>query len=218
MPELVSPEAHAEFQYSSARHQADTALSGMWLFIATEVLIFGALVFVWLVYHRGHPAGFRLGAEHANLLIGSINTAVLVSSSFAFSWGVREAQAGRNEGVARACAVTALLGLLFLGLKGLEWHEDFSEHLLPGPGFGPTGPDANGAQIFFLFYFVATGLHGVHMIIGLGLVGWIAWKARKRAFTRAWHTPVQVVGIYWSFVDIVWLTLYPLIYVIGRTT
>ncbi len=217
MPELVAPAAHAEFQYHNARHQSETALSGMWLFLATEVLFFGGLVFTWLIYHRMHPAGFKAGAEHANLLIGSINTAVLLTSSAVFTWGVNAGKQGRNAKVLRACAITVLLGLTFLALKGYEWYDDFDKHLVPGAGFGIPGPDQGGAQIFYVIYYIATVLHAVHMAIGVGLVSWIGWNARHGAYSREWHTPVQVVGLYWSFVDIVWLTFYPLIYVIGRT-
>lgn len=217
MPELVAPAAHAEFQYHDARHQSQTALSGMWLFLATEVLFFGGLVFVWLTYHRMHPDGFKAAAEHANLLIGSINAAVLLTSSAVFTWGVDAGRLGRNDKVLRACAITVLLGLTFLTLKGIEWHEDFHEHLVPGAGFGISGPDQGGAQIFYVIYYIATVLHALHMAIGVGLVSWIGWKAWHRTYSREWNTPVQVVGLYWSFVDIVWLTFYPLIYVIGRT-
>jgi cytochrome c oxidase subunit 3 len=217
MVELVAPAAHAEFQYHDPRHQSQTALSGMWLFLATEVLFFGGLVFVWLIYHRMHPAGFKAAAEHSNLLIGSINTAVLVTSSAVFTWGVDASKLERNDKILRACAITVLLGLTFLALKGYEWYDDFNQHLVPGAGFGIAGPDRGGAQIFYVIYYIATVLHALHMAIGVGLVSWIGWNARRGAYSREWHTPVQVVGLYWSFVDIVWLTFYPLIYVIGRT-
>ncbi len=150
-------------------------------------------------------------------LIGSVNTLVLVTSSFAYTWGVQQARAGRFRAVWLACLVTAGLGAVFLGLKIQEWHLDILDGLLPGTGFRPRGPDWGGMALFWAFYWAATALHGVHITIGIALVLWIGWRARRGDFTRHYTTPVEVTGLYWSFVDIVWLTLYPLIYVVGRT-
>lgn len=217
MPDPKAPAAHAEFQYTSPEHQADTAVAGMWLFLASEVLFFGGLIFVWLVNQWGHPEGYRRAAEHANLLIGSVNTLILVTSSFAYTWGVGEARAGRFRGVWRACLVTAALGALFLALKIQEWHLDVLDGLVPGTGFRDRGADWGGMALFWNFYWAATTLHGVHITVGIALVLWIGWRARRGDFARGHTTPVEVAGLYWSFVDVVWLTLYPLIYVVGRT-
>ena len=216
MAELAAPAAHAEFQYSSPEHQADTAIAGMWLFLASEMLFFGGLVLVWLLLHRGHPAGFAMAAAHANLLIGSVNTALLLTASAAYALGVLGARRDRVEWVVPACLVTAALGVLFLGLKGLEWKLDLDEGLFPGAGFGLHGPDQGGAELFYSFYWVATVLHGVHMLIGVALVAWIAWRARRGEFFRSYNTPVEAVGLYWSFVDLAWIAMYSLIYVAGR--
>lgn len=217
MPEIIAPGVDAEFQYSSHAHESDTAKAGMWLFLATEVLFFGGLVFTWCVYHHGHPGGFRSGAEDANLLIGSINTAVLVTSSFLYSWGLTQVEAGRNRPMMWACAGVAGLGLLFVGLKLLEWKLDLDEGKFPGQGFQASGADPGGEQLFWSIYWVGTALHLVHMLIGIGLVGLILLRARREEYTREKHTGVEVVGLYWSFVDMVWITLYPLIYVVGRS-
>ena len=216
MAELAAPAAHAEFQYSSAEHQADTAIAGVWLFLASEMLFFGGLALVWLLLHRSHPAGFALAAAHANLLIGSINTALLLTASFAYALGVLGARQGRVEQIVPTCLVTAGLGVLFLGLKGLEWKLDLDEGLFPGAGFGLHGPDQGGAELFYSFYWVATVLHGVHMLIGVALVAWIGWRAWRREFSRSYSTPVEAVGLYWSFVDLAWIAMYSLIYVAGR--
>jgi cytochrome c oxidase subunit 3 len=214
--EPAAPTAGAGFQYSSARHEADTAVAGMWLFLASEMLFFGGVVFVWLVLHLGHPRGFALATAHTNLLIGSINTALLLTSSFVMALAVRDGQRGDNRAVTRACLLTLLLGLAFLGLKGLEWFLDFREHLFPGALFGLHGPDQGGAQMFYAWYFVSTALHGVHMLGGMGLVAWVAWRASRLEFSRHYSTPVEVVGLLWSFIDLVWLVLYPLIYLLAR--
>ena len=209
-------DAHTHFQYSSAGHQAETAMSGMWLFLAQEILFFGALIFVWVYCGYQHPAGFRLAAQHTDLTIGSINTALLLTSSFTFTAGLLLIEQGEVRRLIQACLVTVALGTAFLLLKGFEWYKDFSEGLVPGAGFRPTGPDSGGAQIFFSIYYVATAIHAVHMVVGIGLVLWIAWRARRGDFNKSWSTPVEVVGLYWSFVDVVWLTLYPLIYLEAR--
>lgn len=209
------------FQYDDPAHQADTAMSGMWLFLATEILFFGGLVFVWLMLHRAHPGGFALATGHTNLWIGTANTALLITSSAVLTWGVLQAQAGQEREaqrrrVAWACAGTAALGLAFVALKGVEWALDFGEHLFPGPGFALTGPDAGGAQMFFAFYFIATAVHALHMLAGIVLLGWIARRALNGDFRGGRGTPVEVAGLYWSFVDLVWLTLFPLLYLIAR--
>jgi cytochrome c oxidase subunit III len=217
MPEFAAPDAHAEFQYESPTHETETAISGMWLFLATEILFFGGLFLIWMVYRHSHPAGFALAAQHTELVIGSVNTVLLVTSSFVFALALAYAEAGNNRRVMQAALVTAAIGLAFLLLKGWEWHDDFDEHLFPGRDFALSGhADANGAKLFYIFYFVATGLHGVHMLGGITLVLLVAWRARRGEYTSDRHTGVEVVGLYWSFVDIVWMILYPLIYLAGR--
>ena len=207
---------HIEFQYADMRHQSETAISGMWLFLATELLFFGGLFFLYAIYRHQYPAGTAEASRHAELTIGTINTVLLLTSSAVFSYGLGCAKQGRNRALFWACIVTALIGCAFLGLKIYEWSDDFDKHLFPGPGFAITGPGSDGAQLFWCFYFLATGLHGVHMMVGIGLVGWIAWRARRATFSSSYAVPVEVVGLYWSFVDMVWLVLYPAIYLSGR--
>ncbi len=206
------------FQYSSARHQADAAISGMWLFLATEMLFFGALFLSWIFCRHWNMAGFDLGGQQTDFLLGTINSVLLLTSSATYTAGTRCIEAGNVRGLIRLCVLTGVLGLAFLGVKlGLEWQADFSKHLFPGQGFAIQGPARAGAQMFFVFYFVSTGLHSLHMIVGIGLLAWIVWRARRGAFSAAYSTPVTAVGLYWSFVDMVWVVLYPLIYLIGRT-
>jgi cytochrome c oxidase subunit 3 len=211
--------ARLDFQYASAAHQSDTAIAGMWLFLATEVLLFGGLILCWIYSRHFNPLGFDAGARETVLWIGTLNTALLISSSFTYAMGLAFMRAGNTRGLIRFLSLTLLLGLAFLGLKfGLEWHEDFRNHLFPTDAhFKIAGEDGGGARLFFVFYFIGTGLHGAHMAIGVGLVIWIMSRARRGHFSPLYYTPVQVVGLYWSFVDIVWITLYPLIYLIGRT-
>ena len=216
MSEEIAP--HVHFQYSSARHQADTAIAGMWLFLATEVLFFGGLIFAWLFCRHWQQDGFDAGARETLIAFGTTNLALLITSSFVYSVGLASIRLGQVRWLVWCCCITAVLGAIFLCLKITEWHIDLTEHLFPDTPFKIEGPEAGGARLFWSFYFVSTGLHAVHMLVGIALVAWVAMQARKAAFTAEWYTPVEVVGLYWSFVDIVWIVPYPLIYLVGRGT
>jgi cytochrome c oxidase subunit 3 len=208
---------HQHFQYASLQHQSDTAIAGMWLFLATEVLFFGGLVLAWMFCRHWQQAGFDAGGRETVLAIGTVNLVLLLTSSFVYSSGLVFVELGQPRRLMQCCIVTVCLGGAFLVLKVWEWAIDIHEHLFPSmTGFRITGPDEGGAQLFWSFYFVATSLHALHMIIGIGAVGWIAMQARAGRFSARWATPVEVVGLYWSFVDIVWIVLYPLIYLVGR--
>jgi len=208
-----------EFQYSNARHQSESAIAGMWLFLATEVLFFGALFLTWIFSRHWNQSGFDAGARQTALAIGTINTVILVTSSLAYSAGVAYIEAGNTRRLIQCCAVAVLLGGAFLVLKfGIEWRDDFNKHLFPGPNFAINGALGAGARIFFVFYFLGTAIHGLHMIVGVVLVGWIILRARRDEFSSRYYTPVTVVGLYWSFVDMVWILLFPLIYLVGRGT
>jgi len=156
-----------------------------------------------------HPLGYHRATEQTDLLIGSVNTVLLITSSAVYPAGTGFIRVDDRRRLRQCCVVTALLGFAFLGLKGLEWHEDLAKHMSPGRYFGLSGADAGGAQLFWVFYWVATVLHAVHMVVGIGLLAWLLHRIRKGAYSAAWHTPVEVIGLYWSFGDIVWLILDP---------
>lgn len=204
------------FQYESEAHRTDTAIAGFWLFLASEVLFFGGLFLVWTVYRQVHNSGFTQASQHSELLIGSINTVVLFTSSAVFAATLPAGRRGANRAVFWLSVATWVLGFTFLLLKLYEWKEDLDQNLFPGVHFSITGPGSTGAQLFWAFYFVATGLHMVHLLAGLVLVTWIALLARRKRFSAATATPLEVVGLYWAFVDVIWLTLFPLIYLSGR--
>jgi len=214
MSEEIAP--HVHFQYANARHQAETAISGMWLFLATEALLFGGLLLAWVVSRHWQQSSFDAGGRETVLWIGTINLALLITSSFVYSTGLGSIEGGQPRRLIQCCWMTAGIGLLFLLLKFYEWHIDLSEHLFPAGPFKLHGAEAGGARLFWTFYFVATGLHAAHMTAGIGLVLWVARQARRGAYSAAWHTTVEVVGLYWSFVDMVWIVLYPMIYLVGR--
>lgn len=204
------------FQYESEAHRTDTAVAGLWLFLASEVLFFGGLLFVWTVYRQVHNSGFNQASQASELLIGSVNTMILFTASATFAAALPAGRRGANRTVFWLAVVTWVLGLAFVLLKLYEWKLDVDEGLFPGPSFAIIGPGSDGAQLFWAFYFVATGLHLVHLLAGLAMVAWIAMLARRKTFSAQKSTPLEVVGLYWAFVDVIWLTLYPLIYLSGR--
>jgi cytochrome c oxidase subunit III len=203
------------FQFADARRQHETAIAGMWAFLATECLFFGPLFLAWLFSRHFNQGGFDFGAAQTNLMIGTVNTLLLMTSSFVYCVAQWSAQTGRRRIMLFAFVVAWLLGFAFMTLKfGVEWPEDFRKGLFPGADFSVLEPKRGGAALFFSFYFLGTAIHGAHLVIGLALLGWIIW--RVWAFQDVERTPIAVVGLYWSFVDIVWLVLYPLIYLVGR--
>ena len=187
---------------------------GMWVFLASEVLFFGGLFMAYL-YGRTHwPQAFAEAGRHTHVVIGTVNTAILLTSSAVIAAAVACAQHGpKRHWAGRLLWMTALLGLAFLVLKGIEYHKEWDEHLFPGHGFALAATP--GAQLFFWLYFVITGMHTVHLIIGVAVVSVFAWGAsRSRPWAAGRH--IDLVALYWHFVDIVWIFLYPLIYLVLR--
>ncbi|UEM01803.1 cytochrome c oxidase subunit 3 family protein [Skermanella rosea] len=211
------PDIRPEPQYATLEQQADVAVFGMWIFLATEVLFFGGMLFAYTVYRGVYPEGFAEAGRHTKIVIGTVNTVILLTSSFVVAWAVHLAERGRGRGVAVLLGVAALLGTVFLGLKGFEYYQEWHEGLVPGLRFEETGPHAHAMELFYLLYFMMTGVHGFHVTIGIGLMATMAVRAWRGAFSSAYHTPVEITGLYWHFVDIVWIFLYPLIYLVGRS-
>jgi cytochrome c oxidase subunit 3 len=189
----------------------------MWLFLASEMLFFGGLFLLWLYYRVLFPEGFAEATAHTEIAIGTANTLILLTSSAVYASGIPAARLGSNRVVVVTSILTLVLGVTFMVLKFYEWKQDFDDGMIPGPAFALHGPHAGGAQLFWVFYYIGTLLHMIHLAVGLGLVGWVAWKSRYRAFIHVHATPVEVVGLYWSFVDIVWMVLYALIYLGPRS-
>jgi cytochrome c oxidase subunit 3 len=207
MPERLAP------QFVEPAQQEESARLGMWLFLGTEVLFFGGLIAAYVVYRVIYPREFADGSRRLVEWIGAVNTAVLLTSSLTMAWGVRAAREGRARAAAVPLAATAVLGAAFLVLKAFEYHEDFEEGVVPVLRFlQPAGKE----ELFFILYFLMTLLHALHLTIGIGVVGTIAARARRGEYSRAYHTPVAVAGLYWHFVDVVWIFLFPLLYLIDR--
>jgi|SRR5579883_2648406 len=205
-------------QFDDPFQQKEAAQAGMWVFLVTEVLMFGALFTAYTIYRHLYPTGFAEGSRHTALLLGTLNTGVLLTSSLTMALSVHSAQVGHRGLLLFFLAATIALGLGFLGIKGLEWSKEIGEHLLPGPRFRfdeTFAGEARQVQLFFVLYFIMTGLHALHMIVALGLVAYIAITAWLDRYGPEYFTPVEVSGLYWHFVDIVWIFLYPLLYLIG---
>jgi cytochrome c oxidase subunit III len=211
------PEGHAFApQFASSRHRDETAELGMWVFIATEVLLFGGLLLGYFVYRHAYPGAFAVASRHTDILIGAANTAILLTSSFLVACAV-DALQKHARGVCIALLAGAIaLGSLFIGLKAVEYADEYREHLVPGIDFAFDGPSANGVQLFFVFYFVATLLHALHMLIGIGVLATLALLVRKSSSTRR-RTALHSAALYWHFVDVVWIFLFALIYLPGRS-
>ncbi|MBV9747570.1 MAG: cytochrome c oxidase subunit 3 [Acetobacteraceae bacterium] len=210
-------ETRPAFQYASLPQQQEAAQLGMWTFLATEVLFFGGLILSYCAYRYGYAADFAAAGRHTKIAIGTANTAILLTSSFLVAWAVAAAKVGLGGASAALLAAAALLGIVFLGLKGWEYSEELAEHLVPALDFRFDPAHLHGALMFFLFYFVATGLHALHVMIGIVVLLVIARKARRGAYSAHYHAPITVAGLYWHFVDMVWIFLFALIYLAGRS-
>jgi cytochrome c oxidase subunit 3 len=202
--------------FDDAAQQHEASWLGMWVFLATEVMFFGGMFLGYTIYRASYPQAFASASNHLDIWLGSINTAVLICSSFTMALAVRNAQIGQNRPMIIFLILTMVLGLVFLGIKFSEYYVKFEEHFVPGLEFSFEGPFASAAEIFFSFYFAMTGMHALHMIIGFGLLTTLVVKAARGRFSSNYHTPVELVGLYWHFVDIVWIFLFPLLYLVGR--
>ena len=187
---------------------------GMWTFIATEVLFFGGLFLAYVVYRVAYPAAFAAGSHTLNFWRGTLNTAVLLTSSLTMAMGDAYIKRGRRTALRNCVAATASLGVLFLAIKASEYQEMYAKHLVPGLPFDPAASPP--LQLFVFLYFAMTGLHAVHMLIGLGLMAWLLRLNQRGRLTAAHHAPVEMFGLYWHFVDCVWVFLYPLLYLIPQ--
>jgi cytochrome c oxidase subunit 3 len=190
----------------------------MWMFLVQEILFFGGVFTAYLVYRMQNATAFAHASHDLDIRLGLINTAALIASSFTMVMAVHASALARRKATIGWLVATIVLGSVFLGIKVVEYREKFAHHLVPGAGFvwpGGAG-EAPGAEMFFSLYFVMTGLHALHMIIGVGLLAWLVWLAWKGRFDGGYNVPVDMVGLYWHFVDIVWIFLFPLLYLIGR--
>jgi cytochrome c oxidase subunit 3 len=211
MPDAVAP------QFVSVRHRDDAAELGMWIFLATEVLLFGGLILAYFVYRHAYPAGFAAASAHTKIVIGTANTAILLTSSFLVACAVDASSAETRKLCAGLLSGAIVLGLAFIVLKGIEYAGEYREHLVPGVDFNFEPDQAKGAQLFFVFYFVATAIHALHMLVGIGLLTVMAALTWRSPTTRH-RAALHCTALYWHFVDVVWIFLFALIYLPGRSS
>ena len=205
-----------EMQYATLAQQRETAQLGMWGFIATETLFFGALIFTYFIYRNAYPHDFALAGKDAVLWCGSVNIGLLLTSSLTMVLAIDAAAEGRRHSLVFWLVATVFLGVAFICIKGFEWYLDYQDHVVPAVNFVFKPGEGPAAELFWVFYFIATPLHALHLSIGIGLVLYMLARVRRGELTPAYYAPLEVVGLYWSFVDTVWVFLYPAIYLVGR--
>jgi cytochrome c oxidase subunit 3 len=203
-------------QFDDLEQQSEAVTVGMWAFLITEVLFFGGLFTGYAVYRTTYPQAFAEASRHLDVVLGAVNTAVLICSSLTMALAVRAAQFSQRAALIGFLLATMLLGSVFLGVKVVEYSDKFAHHLVPGRAFTFVGPHAPQAQLFFSFYFAMTGMHAVHMIIGLGILAVLVVLAWRGRFSSEYYAPIDISGLYWHFVDIVWIFLFPFLYLISR--
>jgi cytochrome c oxidase subunit III len=220
---------HAALQhhFENMEQQREAGTLGMWVFLVTEIMFFGGMFFAYTLYRSRYPQAFASASNHLSLPLGAINTGVLIFSSFTMALGVYSAQLGKRRNLIICLALTLGLGLTFLGIKAVEYHDKYVDHLIPGRLIPSRPFDASdvhllpGAakqnlEMFYWIYFAMTGMHALHMIIGVGLLSVILYFAARGRYGPEYHNPVEISGLYWHFVDLIWIFLFPLLYLLGR--
>jgi cytochrome c oxidase subunit 3 len=215
--------AHLASHFEDLGQQHSSATLGMWTFLGTEVMFFGGLFAGFSIYRFTEPEAFARACRHLDIVRGSINTFVLLTSSLTMALAVRSGQEGDRKGQIRNLLLTMLLATIFLGIKASEYYTEYEHNLVPGPSYSTAelhlpanAPPMMGrrTEMFFVFYFFMTGLHAFHMVIGLGIMAVLVVLASRGRFTREYYTPLELSGLYWHFVDLVWVFLFPLLYLI----
>ena len=214
---LAAP-SQLRHHFDDVEQQQESSLLGMWVFLLTEIMFFGGMFGSYTVYRNLYPDAFASTSHFMNVTLGGTNTAVLICSSLTMALAVRAAQLGNKKHLILFLIFTLILGTVFLVIKYFEYHEKWVDHHIPGPGFRyEDSRYFHQAQILFFLYFAMTGMHAMHMIVGAGLLTTLIVMAARNKFSALWYTPVEMIGLYWHFVDIVWIFLFPLLYLIGHT-
>jgi cytochrome c oxidase subunit III len=218
-------ESHTAHQIGLAHHfdnmeqQREAGTLGMWAFLITEIMFFGGLFLAYILYRTKFPDSFAAASSHLDWKLGAFNTAVLIFSSLTMALAVYYSQIGKRAKLLGFLILTILLGATFLVVKAIEYHDKYVKHHIPGPFFGFKWEEQAGApkqtEMFYYIYFAMTGVHALHMIIGIGIMIVLVVMAKRGRFTPEYHSPVEISGLYWHFVDIVWIFLFPLLYLLG---
>ena len=213
---IQPPRSLVAEHFDDLEQQRSAAQLGMWVFLATEVLFFGGLFLSYTVFRSAYPRDFAAASHHTEVLIGGINTAILLFSSTLMALAVRAAELRNRTQLIRLLLSTAFFGIIFMVLKGVEYHKDWTDHLVPVFNFRWHEANPGHVQIFFWLYFAMTGLHAIHVTVGIFVMLILALLASFGKFTTGHYTPVEIAGLYWHFVDIVWIFLFPLLYLAGH--
>ena len=224
--EAVAANPELRHHFADMEQQKNAASLGMWLFLVTEIMFFGGMFCAYLVYRTMHFAALAAGSQTLDIKWGAINTAVLIVSSVTVVLAIHAIQHGKPKNTIAYLVITVILGFVFLGIKSIEYTSKFEENHVPGAHFHFTGTfDDNGKEIavdphqvelFFSLYFAMTGMHALHMIIGIGIMGTLAVMTWRGRFSAQYYTPIENAGLYWHLVDIIWIYLFPLLYLISR--
>ncbi len=201
--------------FKDMEQQVDASKIGMWLFLVTELLLFGGLFVGFALMQSRHHEAFMAAHHHLDRTMGAINTVVLLLSSFTMVMGVHFSRQGNRKKLIAALLLTLLFAGIFLGVKYIEYSHKFHDGLLPGKYYHHTGDSVPGQFMFFSFYFMMTGLHGLHILGGMCAIGWVLWRTIRGDFSAAYNSPVDIVGLYWHLVDLIWIYLFPLLYLIS---
>ncbi|MDB5173290.1 MAG: cytochrome c oxidase subunit [Phycisphaerales bacterium] len=244
--DVLTPEhSLVAHQFEDAGQQREASRLGMWAFLSTEILFFGAVFVAYAVYRLRWPDDYRQGSLELKWYLGAINTAVLLLSSFFMALGVHASELGQNSRLIRNLILTIVLGSLFLAIKATEYYLEYEDGLVPGASFrmepppeeagsgfaravksferaisrapkgqGEVARRTRAEEQFMVFYFIMTGIHATHMVIGIALLCVLVWMARRRKFSAAYNNPVEITGLYWHFVDTVWVFLFPILYLL----
>ncbi len=200
--------------FSSLERQNEAMRLGMWLFLATEILLFAGLFTGYAVYRFQFPLAFAEGSRHLNITAGTVNTVVLITSSFTVALALHFVRTDSPRAAALCISITLLFALAFLGIKAIEYAEHFREHALPGKYYAFEEVKIPGAAMFYTMYFLMTGLHGFHVIAGMSVLSWQLWRTLQGRYNAAYSTGLEMGALYWHLVDLVWIFLYPLLYLI----
>lgn len=212
---------HYAHHFKSAMHEFVSSKEGIWLFMVTEILMFGGLFVGFFIYHNMYPEMFKLGSTFLDWRMGAFNTIVLLISSWTMAMSINLIQRGENKKATTAMIVTIICGFIFMIVKYFEYTHKIHEGLLPGKFFsyahltGEAVETGKNLGLYFGFYFCMTGLHGIHVFLGMSLIGWVLYRNIRGDFDPHYFTPVEGVGIFWHIVDLIWIFLFPLLYLVG---
>lgn len=209
--------SHSRFQqhhFVDADQQFDAAKMGMWIFLVTEILMFGGLFAAYIVYRLWYPELFVMASEELDTFWGGVNTIVLIGSSLTVAMAIKSAQLNQKKNISINLVITLLLAAVFMVIKYFEWTHKFELGIFPGKFYAFEGIDHPKANVFFSLYYLMTGLHGIHVLIGMGLMIWLLVRSSKKHFDSEYYSPIEITGLYWHLVDIIWIFLFPLFYLI----